>query len=180
MLEKDHEEWNGRPAANAHHDGPTAATWWMICRSGKGHVEAMTLPCVDGESLALFSYEEEAKLFLWSAAFDGLASGWRVRESRRGEVTSVLYDPCTNVKRVALDPTPAMVAEGTVTLVTVDRATFVVRPQTRGSQAGSRAGKRARKVRTRGVPSIRMEKLNPLVEPRLYSTPKQPQRPSTS
>jgi hypothetical protein len=113
MLEGGHEKWTGR--------------WWMICRSGAGRVEAMTLPCGGEEALALFGHKKEAELFLRSLASDGPESGWYIREGRRWEVASVLYGPCADAKRVVLDPMPAMVAEGTATLVSVDRVTFVAR-----------------------------------------------------
>jgi hypothetical protein len=96
------------------HGRPEAARWWVICRSGTGGVEAMTLPCGG----------EEAELYLWSLAFEGLENGWYVRESRCGEIASVLYG--ANARRVALDPLPMMAEEGTIELVSLDRFDFLV------------------------------------------------------
>ena len=76
--------------------------------------------------LALFCHEEEARLFLWSLALDGLENGWRAREGQRGEIVSMLYGPHANAGRVALDPLPTMASEGTVSLVSLDRFDFVV------------------------------------------------------
>ncbi len=106
------------------HGRPEAARWWVICRSGTGGVETMTLPCGGEEALALFGHEEEAELYLWSLAFEGLENGWYVRESRRGEIASVLYG--ANARRAALDPLPMMAEEGTIELVSLDRFDFVV------------------------------------------------------
>ena len=85
----------------------------------------MTLPCGGEEALALFGHEEEAELFLWSLALDGLENGWYVKESRCGEIASVLYGPVANARRVALDPLPMMTEEGTIELVSLDRFDFV-------------------------------------------------------
>jgi hypothetical protein len=61
----------------------------MICRSGIGGVEAMTLRCCGGEALPLFGHEEEAEIFLWSLGSERSYSGWWIRESRCGEVAFV-------------------------------------------------------------------------------------------
>ena len=106
------------------HDGSTTAKWWMICRYGVDRPEAMTLPRGGGRALALFCHEEEAELFLWSLASDGLENGWRVREGQRGEIVSMLCGP--NAGRVALDPLPTMASEDTIALVSLDRFDFVV------------------------------------------------------
>jgi hypothetical protein len=81
---REHEKWIGRRTANMQHDGSTTAKWWMICRSGAGRPEAMTLTCGGGRALALFCHEEEAELFSWSLALDGFENGWRVREGSAG------------------------------------------------------------------------------------------------
>ena len=96
----------------------------MIWRSVGGRVETMTVPCYGGEALVLFGHEEEAKLFLRSCGAD-YDAGWRIRESRTGEVASVLCGPCANVERVVLDPPPMTVAEGLAALASTDRAGFV-------------------------------------------------------
>ena len=100
--------------------------WWMIYRLGDGGVEALTLPCFGGKALALFGHEEEAQIFLWSLGSERSHGGWRIRESRSGEVASVLCGPCMNVERVTLDPPPTMGAGWTVMLASVDRDEFLV------------------------------------------------------
>lgn len=74
------------------------------------------------ERLPVFSYEEEAEMFL---RLEGVGEGWRVRETRAGELVSLLCGPCAGVKEVALDPLPGMVAERTVELVSLDRRCFI-------------------------------------------------------
>ena len=74
-----------------------------------------------GETLPVFSHAREAGAFLRLAN----AGGWRSVESRAGGLISVLYGPCASVARVALDPMPEMVADGTVGLVSLPRERFV-------------------------------------------------------
>jgi hypothetical protein len=74
--------------------------------------------------LPVFSFEEEAELFVWFAEPGG---GWRVRESRCGELASVLCGPCKGVRGVALDPLPRMLEDGTFALVRVGRERFLGR-----------------------------------------------------
>jgi hypothetical protein len=82
----------------------------------------LTLDC--NKTLAVFSNEDEAEMFL---RLEGVADGWQVSESRAGELVSMLYGPCTSVKKVALDPVPEMVADRTVGLVSLDRKRFIRR-----------------------------------------------------
>lgn len=99
--------------------------WWLISRRKRGQTESMTFLLGGRETLAVFSYEEEAGMFLWSLGAVG--DGWSVRESRCGEVVSVLCGPCAGVKAVALDPLPEMAADGTAELVCQDRDDFLRR-----------------------------------------------------
>ncbi len=75
--------------------------WWIISRCENGRTEVLTIS--GEEALPVFSFREEAELFLWSV---GLGDGWRSRESRCGELLSVLCGPCSGIRRVALDPLP--------------------------------------------------------------------------
>jgi hypothetical protein len=61
-------------------------------------------------------------MFVWLGG--ALEEGWQVRQTSSGELVSILYGPCAGVGRVALDPSPEMVAE-TIRLVSVRRETFV-------------------------------------------------------
>jgi hypothetical protein len=72
--------------------------------------------------LPVFSFEEEAEMFLRLGGYDG---AWRARESSAGELVSVLCGPCKDVKGVALDPLPEMLKDGTVGLVEVGRESFL-------------------------------------------------------
>jgi hypothetical protein len=96
--------------------------FWLIARHDLGRLEALTTEFSDGRrALNIFSFEEEARLFLRL----GTHSGWRVRATGLGELVSVLYGPCREVELVALDPLPQREAETVNSLLCVDRERFV-------------------------------------------------------
>lgn len=88
----------------------------------------LALSFAGGEEVVLpvFSFEEEAELFLrLGASFAG--GGWLARETGAGELASLLLGPLSGVERVALDPLPGRLAEMVIGLVSTDRATFIER-----------------------------------------------------
>ena len=105
------------------------STYWLIAKDQSGPVEVLTIERGGERALPVFSFEEEAELFL---GFGGVGSGWWVRESGAGEVVSVLYGPCASIRSVALDPLPEMVAEEAFALVSLSRKRFVERLVGRG------------------------------------------------
>lgn len=105
----------------------TMTAWWIISRVWGGRIEAMTVPRGGGRDLAVFGHEEEAQLFLWSLGPGQPGDGWRVGETRCGELASLLCGPCRGVRGVALDPLPEMLEDGTVALVGIERGTFLAR-----------------------------------------------------
>jgi hypothetical protein len=71
-------------------------------------MEVLTTGLPSGEeALPVFSFEDEARMFLELGAFDG---DWRVKETGVGELISILYCLCTSVDRVVLDPLPGPAA----------------------------------------------------------------------
>jgi hypothetical protein len=101
--------------------GPVS--YWLIAEKQDNRIEVLTLH-TDGtqETLPVFNSEDETEIFL---RFGGVTGGWRARESSAGELVSVLYGPCAGVRKVALDPSPEMVNEGTVGLVSLLRDSFL-------------------------------------------------------
>ncbi len=97
-------------------------TYWLLAKDRSDRVEVLTVECGGERALPVFSFEEEAELFL---ALGIVGDGWWVRESGAGEIVSVLYGPCAGVRSVALDPLPEMVADGAVGLVSLSRKRFV-------------------------------------------------------
>ena len=109
--------------SEAHPAGRRAgSTYWLIEKDQSDRVEMLTVECGGERALPVFSFEEEAELFL---ELGGVGHGWWVRESGAGEIVSVLYGPCASVRSVVLDPLPEMVAEEAVGLVSLSRKRFV-------------------------------------------------------
>jgi hypothetical protein len=77
-----------------------------------------------GEALPVFSFEEEANMFLRLGA---LGDDWRARETAGGELVSVLCGPCAGVDRVVLDPVPlpGSLVEGLKGLLSTGREAFM-------------------------------------------------------
>jgi hypothetical protein len=98
------------------------STYWLIARDHSDRVEVLTIECGGQRALPVFSFEEEAELFL---GLGGVGHGWWVRESGAGEIVSMLYGQCADVRSVVLDPLPEMVAEEAVGLVSLSRKRFV-------------------------------------------------------
>ena len=104
---------------------PPRPEWWLIVKDGNGSLEPLTIDGDGreaGETLPIFSFEDEAEMFLLLA---GLRDRWRARTSGCGEVVSLLSGPCTRVRSVALDPLPKPVSDGTNSLLSLDRDRFV-------------------------------------------------------
>src|SRR5918998_1834232 len=102
---------------------PDPVSYWLIAEKRNNRLGVLTIRTDDEqETLPIFSSEEEAKMVL---QFGGVTDGWRARESSAGELVSVLSGPCVGVKKVALDPSPEMVVEGTVRLVSLLRESFM-------------------------------------------------------
>lgn len=98
--------------------------YWLIAKNTCGRIEVLTLDRDGARMLPVFGHEEEAEMFL---QLGGAGDEWQLRESRAGELISVLYGPCAGVKEVALDPLPEMVAERTIGLVSLLRERFIQR-----------------------------------------------------
>jgi hypothetical protein len=94
--------------------------FWLVVRDGVGRPEPLTTELNDGRrALSVFSFEEEATLFLRLCA----RRGWRVRAI--GELLSVLTGPFREAELVALDPLPQGEAGVLNGLLCVDRERFV-------------------------------------------------------
>ena len=112
-----------RTAEHTPRQPPDPVSYWLIAEKRNNRIDALTIRTDDEqETLPVFSSEEEAKIIL---RFGGVTGGWRARESSAGELVSVLSGPCAGVKKVALDPSPEMVVEGTVGLVSLLRESFM-------------------------------------------------------
>ncbi len=103
----------------------TERWYWLIMKRATSKMDVLTVR-VDssGEALAIFSFEEEARMFLdlRPAASE---EGWCVRQTSVGEVVSVLYGPCSDAKEVVLDPVPEVGREELVGLLNMHRNDFL-------------------------------------------------------
>ena len=62
--------------------------FWLIANQGNDRMRVFTLCCDDvGKVLPIFSFEEEAEMFLRLGKTEG---GWRARETMIGELVSLL------------------------------------------------------------------------------------------
>jgi hypothetical protein len=89
----------------------------LVVRQQARGLEVFTVGDI-GEVLPIFTFEEEAEMFLRLGVPE--KEGWQLREITRGELASVLYGPCKGVTHVSLDPLP-----GIVELVSLSRERFV-------------------------------------------------------
>jgi hypothetical protein len=140
-----------RTAEHALRQPPDPVSYWLIAEKRNNRIEVLTIRADDEQkTLPVFSSEEEAEMFL---RFGGVAGGWRTRESSIGELVSILSGPCAGVKKVALDPSPEMVVEGTVGLVSLLRISFMALIMARRS--------RPLRLGDNGVPEARKAILDP-------------------
>jgi hypothetical protein len=96
-------------------------------RAGDGPPEILTLGAGSGLKgdwtiLPVFSFEEEALLFLRLCGFGG---GWHASKRGIADLASVLSDACSDVRRVALDPIPEFGSHGPYDFVSLSREEFV-------------------------------------------------------
>jgi hypothetical protein len=121
---------------------PTLTTaYWLIEKREAGRTEVLTVGLSgDREALPVFSFEEEARLFIWLRR---LGEGWDVRETVAGELLLLLFDPQTNAGWIALDPIPEIGGEVLTGIVSLSRQRFVDR------HAGERELKSASLLRSR-------------------------------
>jgi hypothetical protein len=124
---------------------PALTTRWMVARDGEGRLEPLCVRAGLSKVLPVFSFEEEAEMFLHLGGYGD--SEWRARESSAGELVSVLCGPCVDVEGVALDPLPEMLEDGTLGLVWVGRKRFLGQILARGwERAAARDARRPHAV----------------------------------
>ncbi len=98
---------------------------WLITKYDLSKMIALTIWLGgEGEALAVFGFEEEAEMFLHLRRA-ALEEGWRVRQTSVGELVSVLYGPCSDTKKVVLDPVPEVGTEELVDLLSMHRNDFL-------------------------------------------------------
>jgi hypothetical protein len=123
--------YGGRATAAPHNHGvrarqtSTVHAFWMVLE-GSPQALPLTVFLSDGatEALALFSGEEEARMF---CHFCEKGASAKIRQTTTGEVISLLYCPWCAAKHVALDPFPEILGGRLLELLTLDREDFARR-----------------------------------------------------
>jgi hypothetical protein len=101
-----------------------SAFWVILEGDARGFPLTVFLP--DGkEAIALFSGEEEARMFCHFR--QERATNANIRQTTAGEVLSLLYYPWGAAKHVALDPFSEILGGRLMGLLTLDRADFARR-----------------------------------------------------
>jgi hypothetical protein len=97
--------------------------FWLIAEYRTGGIEVLRNTLASGEeALPVFSFEDEARMFL---EFGALDAGWQVRVTTVGELVSVLFGPCAGVGWVVLDPLPPPFAESLMDPAGMGRDAFM-------------------------------------------------------
>lgn len=97
--------------------------YWLIVKHENGRMRTLVTGArSDDQAMPVFSFEEEARLFLW---LEKPGTDWQARESTAREVISVLSDLCSVVNKVALDPLPGSLGEQMNVLMSLRRDAFV-------------------------------------------------------
>lgn len=104
--------------------GARLPAYWLISKRGHGQTELFTVDVGGENTLPIFSFEEEARLF-W--LFEGLGTGWKIEKTPIREVRRALFAPRTRANTVLLDPLPAVFGEETNLLVSLGREEFARR-----------------------------------------------------
>ena len=98
---------------------------WLITKNITSRMDVFTTNlCGDRRALAVFSFEEEAQMFL-DLRLAASKDGWKVRQTSVGELVSVLYGPCSDTKKVVLDPIPEVGREELAGLLSMHRNDFL-------------------------------------------------------
>ena len=105
----------------------TNRCYWLIVSCMDGPLQIYTTDdtrvSLAGGVLPVFSFEEEAWLFLELRALGG--EGCQPREIGPGELASLLYGLCRGVKLVNLDPIPEIGLRADYSFNLINRKNFV-------------------------------------------------------
>lgn len=109
-----------------------STAYWLLVRSkpedgrkigDAGWAQARTVKLGgSGEALALFSFEDEARMFTWCGT---AGAGWHPRKTTPEELLQVLAGPHSTTGFVALDPLPDPIFMGMASLVSLRRECVV-------------------------------------------------------
>lgn len=98
--------------------------YWLICDASAPEKVFVFDDAGLGRSLPVFSFREEAELFL---ALGEKGGRWRTVEKRTGDFLALFFGPCAGVESVVLDPLPTMLRDSTVGLIGLSLERFMDR-----------------------------------------------------
>ncbi|WP_162924379.1 hypothetical protein [Rubrobacter indicoceani] len=101
----------------------SARSHWLILNTD--NERALTITHARRELLPVFSFREEAEMFLLIGEAEG--AGLEVREVGPGELLPMLFGSDAAIDAVVLDPLPEMISRDTLWLVCLDRELFAGR-----------------------------------------------------
>ena len=100
------------------------AVFWLIC-DGTGPPGALVLDLAGlGRTLPVFSFPEEAEMFL---RLEGLDGDWEVREGVADDFFPHFFGPREPVESVVLDPLPGTMGDGAARPVGIGSERFAGR-----------------------------------------------------
>jgi hypothetical protein len=128
------------------HRTSTVHAFWMVLEGSARGLPLMVFLSDGTEAMALFSGEEEARMF---CHFCEEGASTNIRQTTTGEVISLLYCPWCAAKHVALDPFPEILLGSRLLLglLTLSRADFARRFGGLGSDPVGRVPRGTHRVR---------------------------------
>lgn len=117
---------------------PRSKSYWLLVRNGRGQTEVLSTSLSGGQqALPVFSFEEEAKMFL---CLRDSQDGWRVEETAAEELLSML-DTDLSAGCVTLDPIPEDSCLNSTGILSISQKDFMERLR-RTTVRNDLAGKR--------------------------------------
>jgi hypothetical protein len=99
----------------------TVHSFWVVLEGGTWTAPFTVLVPEGKEAIALFSAEEEARMFCHLSKQGAKGS---IRQTTTGGVLSLLYGPWAVARHVALDPLPEILGGGLLGLLALGREHF--------------------------------------------------------
>lgn len=105
-------------------EASTGTVYWLICDAAEPEGVFVFEIAGLGRSLPVFSFREEAELFM---ALGGLGGRWRTVERGADDFLAFFFGPGADVESVVLDPLPTMLRDSTASLVGLSLGRFMDR-----------------------------------------------------
>jgi hypothetical protein len=100
-------------------------SFWLITKHITNRMDIYTTNlCGDSKALVVFSFEEEAEMYL-DLRLAASKGGWKVRQTSVGELVSILHGPCSGTQKIVLDPVPEIGGKALADLLSMPRNDFL-------------------------------------------------------